>query len=202
MGPASLGHSGGWIHARTSCFHAAQEGIVAHLPKQTLKAGSPADRLPEDQQQHTPRAEAGCGRPEVGPTNLRSVALIDEPAPAARVLWCAGTGSARMQTVGRARALATVAISGGPVPSSASVVLCVLAELLKAWLHHLFWKASVSLAAGFLTVASVGKKLLVLDQGISSSNYWEKNEMVGNQSSSILPYIAVLRPWRSQESGK
>lgn len=95
-----------------------------------------------------------------------------------------------------------MAISGGPAPSAASVVLCVLAELLKAWLHYLRSKASVSLAAGFLTVASVGKKLLVLDQGISSSSYWEKNEMVGHQSSNILTYVAVLWPWRSRESGK
>lgn len=103
--------------------------------------------------------------------------------------------------MGRAQAPATVAISGGPAPSTASAVLCVLVELLKAWLHHLRSKTSVSLAAGFLTVEFVGKKLLVLDQGISSSSYWEKNEMVGNQSSNILAYVAVLWPWRAQGSG-
>lgn len=76
-------------------------------------------------------------------------------------------------------------IAGGPAPSAASAVLCVRAGLLKACLHHLRSKASVSLAAGFLSVASVGTKLLVLDQSISSWSYWEKNEMVGNESSHI-----------------
>lgn len=95
----------------------------------------------------------------------------------------------------RAPALATVAISGRPASSAASALLCVGPELLKAWLHHLrSSKASVSLAAGFLGVASGGeKKLLFLDQGISSSSYWEiKNEMVGNQSSNILNYVGFL----------
>jgi hypothetical protein len=46
------------------------------------------------------RAEAGCGGPEVGPTNLMSVAHTQEPAPVAGLLRCGGPGRGCTQTVG------------------------------------------------------------------------------------------------------
>lgn len=58
-------------------------------------------------------------------------------------------------------------------------LFCAPAELLKV---------SVGLPAGFLRFVSVGKKKKTKNQqtcstpgqGISSSSYWEENEMIGN----------------------
>lgn len=48
-------------------------------------------------------------------------------------------------------------ISGGNAPAAASVVHCILAELVKPWLRHLRTKVSVP-ATSFLRAAGEGNK--------------------------------------------